>query len=235
MIYEYCIQEVIRKQAEEFYKGFPKILDLDLNQQLKADYVRMEDFRRKDSFLDFCESLYQQIELITSNICKHSELNKIVKRQWSFPAFTKNIYSTKDKDKRYEKGDSIAKLICHSDKPVNLDENKNISELSATNKMYIVTYFIGYGGALCNKDSKAYNELIDLLYYIYIIRCRTHRDTSRQTDNQKNIFDSVMQQQGIFYFKFLGALAQYVELIKNGWDNFTNTIQALNAVAEKPQ
>ena len=41
-IYEYCIEEIIRKQAEDFYKEFPVT---SIVSTLIDDYVRMESFR----------------------------------------------------------------------------------------------------------------------------------------------------------------------------------------------
>lgn len=70
-IYEYCIEKIIRKQAEDFYKDFPIT---SIVSTLIDDYVRMESFRRKDNFGDFCLALYQQIENITNKICESSVL-----------------------------------------------------------------------------------------------------------------------------------------------------------------
>ena len=57
-IYEYCIEKIIKQQANEFYEDFPLQSIKDI---LIGDYIRMESFRRKDNFGDFCLSLYQQI------------------------------------------------------------------------------------------------------------------------------------------------------------------------------
>ena len=46
-IYEYCIERVVRKQAEEYYASFPIE---EIRQKLIKDYIRMESFRRKDNF-----------------------------------------------------------------------------------------------------------------------------------------------------------------------------------------
>ena len=67
-IYEYCIEKIIRKQATEFYKDFPlKSITLELIE----DFVKMEFFRRKDDFGNFCLALYQQIENITNKLCEN--------------------------------------------------------------------------------------------------------------------------------------------------------------------
>ena len=62
-IYELCIEQIMRKQGEEFYADFPIE---SLRPQLIEDYNRMEHFRRKDDFYDFCLAMYQQIENITN-------------------------------------------------------------------------------------------------------------------------------------------------------------------------
>ena len=85
-IYEYCIEEIIRKQAEDFYKEFPVT---SIVSTLIDDYVRMESFRRKDNFGDFCLALYQQIENITNKICESSVLAEITDKMWGHLAYVK--------------------------------------------------------------------------------------------------------------------------------------------------
>ena len=71
-IYEYCIEKIIRQQAIEFYTDFPLQSIKDI---LIGDFIRMESFRRKDNFGDFCLSLYQQIECMTNRLCEKKELS----------------------------------------------------------------------------------------------------------------------------------------------------------------
>lgn len=85
-IYEYCIEKVVRKQAQEFYSAFPISSIRDI---LVEDFCRMETFRRKDNFGDFCLSLYQQIECMTNSICSNSDLSVIAERMWEHPAYVK--------------------------------------------------------------------------------------------------------------------------------------------------
>ena len=83
-IYEYCIEEVIRQQATEFYADFPLCTIKD---DLIEDFVRMEFFRRKDNFGDFCLALYQQIERMTNTILSDERLSDITKSMWELPAY----------------------------------------------------------------------------------------------------------------------------------------------------
>ena len=77
-IYEYCIEKIIKQQADEFYADFPLQSIKDI---LIGDFVRMESFRRKDNFGDFCLSLYQQIECMTNKLCEKKELSVITREQ----------------------------------------------------------------------------------------------------------------------------------------------------------
>ena len=82
-IYEYCIEEIIRTQANDIYKDFPF---LSIKDTLIGDFVRMESFRRKDNFGDFCLALYQQIECMTNRLCEKKELSDITEKMWGYPA-----------------------------------------------------------------------------------------------------------------------------------------------------
>lgn len=85
-IYEYCIEKIIKQQADEFYADFPLQSIKDI---LIGDFVRMESFRRKDNFGDFCLSLYQQIECMTNKLCEKKELSDITEKMWGYPAYLK--------------------------------------------------------------------------------------------------------------------------------------------------
>lgn len=86
-IYELCIEKIIKEQASQFYCNFPIA---SIRQQLIGDFVRMEHFRRKDDFNDFCMALYQQIECIVNILCADVDLLQIAGRMMGYPAYTKN-------------------------------------------------------------------------------------------------------------------------------------------------
>ena len=86
-IYEYCIEKVVKQQATDFYADFPIPTIIG---GLVSDFCRMEFFRRKDCFVDFCLSLYQQIECIVNKLCVNPDLNDIVERMWGYPAYIKS-------------------------------------------------------------------------------------------------------------------------------------------------
>ena len=209
-IYEYCIEDIIKKQAEEFYADFPIHSIKDI---LIRDFIRMESFRRKDNFGDFCLSLYQQIECMTNKLCEEgSDLSYIAEKMWECPA-----YLSKEKssiDDRYDDGNTIAELLFYP----NVSEKSSISlhEQYAIDKINTIVYFLGYKAMLKFSDNTSFREIKYLLKGIYQCRNMNHRGSS-QSQWQNNIIAKIIPLKSLYYFKFLGVLAQYIEYIKEGW------------------
>ena len=220
-IYEYCIENIIRKQAEEFYADFPLKSIVPV---LKEDFIRMESFRRKDNFGDFCLSLYQQIECMTNKLCEDPTLSDITSNMWGCPAYVKA-----EKDipieisNRLSKDYSIANLIFpgQNKKTGNLYSiEKSQSTLQtqvAKDKMKIIVYFLGYRATMKSSDFDSYREFTSLLNDIYQCRNMNHRGNS-QNKWEIEIFDRIYPLKSFYYFKFMGGLAQYVEYVKTGID-----------------
>lgn len=220
-IYEYCIEEVIRQQATEFYADFPLCTIKD---DLIEDFVRMEFFRRKDNFGDFCLALYQQIECMTntilsderlSDITKSIRLSDITKSMWELPAYlnTKECKNPPIFVRSYGSKYTIAKLLFGKN---NASEKIAIplQKQSAKDKMRIIVYFLGYKAMMKYSDYDSFNEVTSLLYDIYQCRNMNHRGNSPSPEIQ----DRILPLKSLYYFKFLGVLAQYVEYIKEGYD-----------------
>ena len=183
-IYEYCIEKIIQNQAEEFYKDFPIPT---LIPTLVKDYVRMESFRRKDSFGDFCLALYQQIECVTNKICESATLSEITDKMWAYEAYIKST-DGKDPDIKERTGTyRIADLIF----PFN---NKNGGA-----GMKIGCIGTGaMGGAIMRA-------------------CRnTNHRGNTLTEYETETLNRILPMKSFYYFKFLGALAQYIDFIKTG-------------------
>ena len=65
-------------------------------------------------------------------------------------------------------------------------------------------------------DNASFREIKSLLNDIYQCRNMNHRGGS-QSEWQKRVTDRIIPLKSLYYFKFLGVLAQYVEYIKEGW------------------
>ena len=212
-IYEDCIEEIIRKQANEFYKDFPL---LSIKDTLIGDFVRMESFRRKDNFGDFCLALYQQIECMTNRLCEKKELSDITEKMWGYPAYLK-VEKGKELSIYNRSGDyTIASLLFRDKTNAFEKSRKSLQTQYAIDKIRIIVYFLGYKAMMKGSDYDSFIEITLLLNDIYQCRNMNHRGNS-QNQWEKETFARIIPLKSLYYFKFLGVLAQYVEYIKEGW------------------
>lgn len=212
-IYEYCIEEIIRKQANEFYKDFPL---QSIKDTLIGDFVRMESFRRKDNFGDFCLALYQQIECMTNRLCEKKELSDITEKMWGYPAYLK-VEKGKELSIYNRSGDyTIASLLFRDKTNAFEKSRKSLQTQYAIDKIRIIVYFFGYKAMMKGSDYDSFIEITLLLNDIYQCRNMNHRGNS-QNQWEKETFARIIPLKSLYYFKFLGVLAQYVEYIKEGW------------------
>ncbi len=212
-IYEYCIEEIIRKQANEFYKDFPL---QSIKDTLIGDFVRMESFRRKDNFGDFCLALYQQIECMTNRLCEKKELSDITEKMWGYPAYLK-VEKGKELSIYNRSGDyTIASLLFRDKTNAFEKSRKSLQTQYAIDKIRIIVYFWGYKAMMKGSDYDSFIEITLLLNDIYQCRNMNHRGNS-QNQWEKETFARIIPLKSLYYFKFLGVLAQYVEYIKEGW------------------
>ena len=211
-IYEYCIEEIIRKQANEFYTDFPL---QSIKDTLIGDFIRMESFRRKDNFGDFCLSLYQQIECITNKLCEKKDLSDITEKMWGQPAYLK-IEKDKEPSIYSRSGDyTIASLLFGKTNAFE-KSRKSLQAQYAIDKIRTIVYFLGYKAKMKNSDFDSFLEITSLLNDIYQCRNMNHRGNT-QNQWEKDTYDKILPLKSLYYFKFLGVLAQYVEYIKEGW------------------
>ena len=242
-IYEYCIEDIIKKQATEFYADFPL---QTIKDRLIGDYIRMESFRRKDNFEDFCLSLYQQIECMTNKLCENKDLSDITEIMWGNPAYLK-IEKGKDTSIYNRGGDyTIASLLFPGNNKQSGNTNAFVkSRISlqtqyAMDKIRTIVYFLGYKAMMKSGDYDSFVEITSLLNDIYQCRNMNHRGNS-QNQWEKETFDRIFPLKSLYYFKFLGVLAQYVEYIKEGWGyipelkKYSESIEKQNISAPQPK
>ena len=218
-IYEYCIEKILRKQAEEFYKDFPI---KSIIPTLIEDFVRMESFRRKDNFGDFCLALYQQIECMTNKVCEDATLDEVVSKMWGCPAYVK-VEQDKpiDISKRGSENYVIANLVFPGKNKTTgtlYAVEKSLSALQtlfAKDKIKTIVYFLGYKAMMRSGDYDNYREFTSLIDDIYQCRNMNHRgNTPKEWETE--IYNRVLPLKSFYYFKFMGVLAQYLEYIKSG-------------------
>ena len=218
-IYEYCIEEVVRKQAEEFYADFPVKSIVPI---LIEDFMRMEFCRRKDDFGNFCLHLYQQIECVTNKLCEDPELAEITSKMWGCHAYIREEEGAPiDISTRMDGDFSIANLVFpgKNKKTGYLNSiEKSRSTLQAQyagDKMRILVYFLGYKTTMRSREYDTYIEYTSLLSDIYQCRNMNHRGNT-QNEWELAVLNRIYPLKSFYYFKFMGGLAQYVDYIKRG-------------------
>lgn len=235
-IYELCIEKITRKQGTEFYADFPIE---SLRSALAYDYNRMERFRRKDDFGDFCLAMYQQIENITNYICADPIVNRVASKMWAYPAYCI------DSDLKKRPGEYIiARLLFIGNTGGNpnylIKTSKPLSEHYAWDKMRNVVYFIGYKAEMKSSDYDSFNEICSLLSELYQCRNTNHRHTglSETSEHSRQILEKIRPLKSFYYSKFHGLLSQYVEYVKNGYpleDKLIDYADSLPDIDIKPQ
>lgn len=235
-IYEFCIEKVVRKQATEFYKDFPISSIVD---SLIEDYCRMELFRRKDNFGDFCLAVYQQIECISNKVCVNTALNEIAEKMWGYPAYVKSGKGiTPTIDNRIEIDYTIASLVFPgTNKKTGLPHAIEKSKIAlqsqfARDKIRAIVYFLGYKCLMKSSDYERFVEFTDLLCDVYECRNTNHRGSELMPWEQE-ILDRVLSHKSVYYFKFIAALTQFVLYVKETWNCLPSIAESIRKISSK--
>ena len=219
-IYEYCIEKVIARQAQEFYADFPFKQDID---DLVKDFCRMERFRRQDNFYDFSLALLQQLELMTNRLCSREDLSYVVAQMWNCPAYVVSHYKMESSvnDRCSESRFKIVDIVLPGKDEDKKSEKakKPLNAQYANDKMRIIVYFMGYKAKMKRSDYTPYRNYVEILDEIYTCRNFAAHRGGGQNEWNKQKLKEIFQIKSINYFRFLGALTQYVQYIKDGLEN----------------
>ena len=228
-IYEYCIGEMLRLQAEDFYHDFPIP---EICQTLIDDFVRMEAFWQKNQFLDFCLALYQQLEAVTNYIVP--KIESMADKMWGVPAYvTLEAKNITDIGKRSEKGKEkyqVAHMVF-----IKEPEMRALQELSkapALDKLRSIVYFVGYKAMPTAADFNNYIQFTSLLADIYCMRNRNHRSLDI-SEFDKTVVDRVTKQKSLYYCKFMDVLAQFISYVRENYKYIPSITSYSDSIVEK--
>lgn len=214
-IHEQCIEEVIRGQAEEFYKEFPLI---EIKDQLVLDFVKMEHERRRNDFESFCNCIYQQIEGI---------INYLIEKLYTAEVLGKNLsesfYGENSKFRNTRVIDEVLNIYYsgaykYSDEYLsNFFDSQNRIKLNDHsyrwtfyNRFKAVIYVFAFNAQ--NVDFGIYQDLFGIVKKLYAVRNKTHRGGSR-SDKQQADYEDVAKNSSRSYFMFYGCLLNFVSLL----------------------
>lgn len=211
-IYEYCIEKVIRDQAEQFYKNFPI---RELVPKLVEDFCRMERYKREDNFEDFCLATFQQVENITNWFCQRPKFVEMYEKK------KQSDSCIKDKDIPIP----IINLVLRN--KVAERGGKPLEEYYFNEKIRAVLYFVYFNEQTYKYpfDTK-YNELNEL----YQCRNLNHRG-GELTPYQEEIITVILPKKYHYFLRFTGLLSDYVGHIcetistKESFGTITNKLE----------
>lgn len=220
-IYEYCIRQILKEQAESLYCGFPLT---DIKAELVSDYVKMERAHRDNNIDDFGIRLYRQIENIVKTLAKDETLDEVVYNMmdapylvsgFSNPQVQKRLKLTKDN----QPVKTIADFVLIPSKRSTKEERKGkaLSEQYATDMARLVIYFVCFGGMMKSgimyeqwkQQTEAYSD-------IYSIRNRVHGG-GECSEHDIQRYDAMKASATQSYFRLMSFLVFLVEGVKTGF------------------
>jgi hypothetical protein len=203
-IYEHCIKEVIKKQANDFYSKFP-IKDQGLMRELTCAFEEMEYNRRRDRFYEFSFNLYQQMEGITNYL-----FEKKYKNEWE--KLDDSIKNQKKEGSYYYGSETIRDLV--RPKPKNWYLN---------NKFCVVYYIMDRQYQIKRlKEGKDYfsadlTRMAKIQHLLGIARNEAHLGSDR-SPLQEKMFQQIKGNESRYYFKFYAFLEEFISKIESSYN-----------------
>lgn len=203
-IYEYCIKEIITKQANKFYEDF-KIEDI--KPKLIEDFIRMEHFRREDNFEDFCLAMFQQLEGIVNSLVNTEIQEFIIANQ------NNKTHNVKDKVSNIYVDNVLWQLIFFptlSNKDLDTKLSKPILEWDFSEKYKAILFYYYFNKKIYNFQN--FQSIFFLGNELYQSRNLNHRG-GKMSESQQKIINKVKSKSHKYYFKFLGFLEDITSAI----------------------
>lgn len=219
-IYEYCIEIILREQAESLYAGFPLTAIKD---ELVSDYIKMERAHRDNNIDDFGIRLYRQIENIVRTLSKDGVLVGVVSAMMDVSFFVNGYNNPQVQDRQMPTGSkpikTIADFVLIPSKRSTKEERKKktLSDQYATDMARLVIYYVCFGGMMQSgvlyeqwrQQTEAYSD-------IYSIRNRVHGGGEcSEYDIQR--YDAINSSPTQSYFRLMSFLVFFVEGVKKGY------------------
>ena len=220
-IYEYCIHEILKEQAESLYDGFPLS---DIKDELVSDFIKMERAHRDNNIDDFGIRLYRQIENIVRTLAKDKTLDSVAESMMDVPYLVSG-YNNPQVQKRQkltkdmQPVKTIADFVLISSKRSSKEERKRkaLSEQYATDMARLVIYYVCFGGMMQPGIMFEHWKIQTNTYSdIYSIRNRVHGG-GECSEHDILRYDTMKANATQSYFRLMSFLVFLVEGVKTGF------------------
>lgn len=203
-IYELCVEKIISSQAHAFYHDFPI---REIRDQLIADFIKMEHFKRRDNFDEYCMALYQQIEAVVTTLSSEAyRLDGYVRNRLAHRAFPKSPQNNQ----------SIAEFL-YGTKYMQSVSSTPLHSMQARSKSYSILFFVCFEGILENQSYDEYKILKRDIQDIYAMRNRNHRGVGGRSDEEDKKYELLVSQKPILYFQYAWTLSLFMRKITEAY------------------
>ena len=213
-IHEQCVEAIIREQAEAFYRDF---VIPSLCPQLIADFIKMEHWRRRNNFQEFCMAVYQQIECVVNYLVSDPLLCEVHRKMMYMKCYV--VPPGKDRpvsvSLRSDKSDYTVAQLLFRDKVYERGQDE-LPNLTAFFKFKSVNYFVCHQACLTYYQFTQFREENNLFGSIYAVRNRNHRGNPPSDDEIKYTqdFDS---NPGRAYLTVIAFLSSFMNNVDKGY------------------
>lgn len=235
-LYEFSVEEVLKKQANEFYKNHN--VPNKMKQELIESFVEMEHQKRRDNFEGFCVAVFKQIECCVVHFFKNGNLLKHIfkiRKNNTFTSYqhyfdyTQKIVNGKT-NKEYKYGylveNNILSMYNNSTESYyseadydNFFKNFDYSQIKIDRIDFMIKFRIVLFILIFNEkiEDFQFKEKKEIFESIRQVRNTSHGggksslDKSEIMTNQQEIAINAIEQKYINYFKFQGFLVEFME------------------------
>ncbi|AJH14523.1 hypothetical protein [Myroides profundi] len=206
-IYEYCLEENLRKQAEGFYSDFKTS---HIKEELILDFIAMERARRNNDFYSFAVATYQQFENIINTLFK-DEIEPTWERDSLKVIEGMGIKYDPKKNQEYLIYTPISSEFI-TQKQMVLRAKKELEiKWYPNQKFNIVMYRFMFNETVGKyKLFNHFNQLLTLFGEVYLCRNQVHRGSVNKSKYKENTINKINSNQSQYYFKFYYLLEQFV-------------------------
>jgi hypothetical protein len=209
-IHEQCIENILKQQAEEFYKDF--VID-GIKPQLINDFVKMESWRRRNNINEFGMAMFQQIECIINKLGQDKQLAQVCYDMMNALCYVDSMNPIVSN--RYSKSTyTIARLLFLDDAA-----SKSKSDLSVqwiNDKFKCINYFVCHQACLTAQQFTQFTSENEVFNQIRCVRNRNHRGnipTEYETLTLQKVDANISRS----FFLFSSFFCRFIDSIKEGF------------------
>ncbi len=209
-IYELCIRQFLKEQAEDMYKDFPLA---EIAQNLSVFYIEMGNARRKNDIEALGFFLFKQLELITGILVKDKKVIEnfdTLRIQKPFIIYDKDLgEKIRVEDKFYS---TVEDFIFIKDSISNTykSKGKSLDSLTAIEQIKAVLYIVVNKGEVPFRHEQL-NEDFRTLQSIYNLRNRYAHNGNNVNENQDKYYIKIISAKTKNSLKYLNFLRMFVQ------------------------